>query len=191
MPHPWCLFALALTTGMRPSEYLALCWQDVDWDHGTVSVVRSLHRSEGQWHFEDTKRVRSRRVVKLQNWVVGLLGKVRRETQAATAERDCNSTLSELIFTTAVGEPINEDYLVKRHFKPILREAGLPDIRLYDLRHTAATLALTVSDLPPISVHGIIRQVSRPSLLVAAAGAVGKWETRSFAFSKLAVCWQA
>jgi integrase len=94
-PHG-CLFALALTTGMRPSEYLALCWQDVDWDHGTVSVVRSLHRSEGQWHFEDTKRVRSRRVVKLQDWVVGLLRKVRRETQAATAERDCDSTFSEL-----------------------------------------------------------------------------------------------
>ena len=143
-----CLFALALTTGMRPSEYLALCWHDIDWDHGTVSVVRSLHRSEGQWHFEDTKRVRSRRVVKLQNWVAGLLRKVKRETQAATAERDCDSTFSELIFTTALGEPINEDYLVKKHFKPILREAGLPDIRLYDLRHTAATLALTVG-IPP------------------------------------------
>ena len=146
-PHG-SIFALALTTGMRPSEYLALCWQDVDWDRGTVSVVRTLHRNEGKWHFEDTKRVRSRRVVKLQNWVVGLLGKVRSETQGATAERDYDSTFSELIFTTGFGEPINEDYLVKKHFKPILREAGLPDIRLYDLRHTSATLALTVG-VPP------------------------------------------
>jgi integrase len=44
-----CLFAVALTTGMRPSEYLALCWRDIDWDRGTISVVRTLHRNEGQW----------------------------------------------------------------------------------------------------------------------------------------------
>src|SRR6266511_4783943 len=41
-----CIFALALTTGMRPSEYLALRWQDIDWERGTVSVVRSLHKPE-------------------------------------------------------------------------------------------------------------------------------------------------
>src|SRR5436190_1517450 len=68
-----CIFALALTTGMRPSEYLALYWQDIDWEHGTVSVVRTLQRNQLQWHFADAKRVRSRRVVKLQDWVLNLL----------------------------------------------------------------------------------------------------------------------
>ena len=38
--------------------------------------------------------------------------------------------------------------LVYKHFKPILKKAGLPNIRLYDLRHTAATLALTVGVSP-------------------------------------------
>jgi integrase len=42
---------------MRPSEYLALCWRDIDWDRATISVVRTLHRNEGQWIFADTKRV--------------------------------------------------------------------------------------------------------------------------------------
>ncbi len=138
-------FAMALTTGMRPSEYLALCWQDVDWDHGTVSVVRTLQRNEGQWRFAETKRVRSRRVVKLQTWLLNLLKKMRRE---ATGEGEFDRPSPDLIFTTPRGEPITEDYLVKKHFKPILRQAGLPDIRLYDLRHTAATLALTVG-IPP------------------------------------------
>jgi integrase len=143
-PHG-CIFALALTTGMRPSEYLALCWQDIDWEHGTVSVVRTLQKNERQWRFAETKRMRSRRVVKLQTWVVNLLRKLKCET-ALKRERD--SAFSELMFATPCGQPINEDYLVKKHFKPILRQAGLPDIRLYDLRHTAATLAFTVG-IPP------------------------------------------
>ena len=54
-PHG-CLFAVALTTGMRPSEYLGLCWRDLDWDRGTVSIVRTIHKHEGQWIFADAKR---------------------------------------------------------------------------------------------------------------------------------------
>ena len=142
------IFAMALTTGMRPSEYLAICWRDIDREHGTVSVVRSLHRHEGHWLFEDTKRMRSRRVIKLQNWVLGLLVKLREETRDSTTKIEYSHAVPDLIFTTKHGEPINESYLVKKHFKPILRDAGLPDIRLYDLRHTAATLALTLG-IPP------------------------------------------
>ena len=143
-----CLFAVALTTGMRPSEYLALCWRDIDWDRGTISVVRTLHRNEGQWTFADTKRARSRRVVKLQMWVLDLLWKLKGRADEAGAA--CDSVFADLIFTTARGEPINEEYMVKKHFKPLLREAGLPNIRLYDLRHTSATLALTVGVAPKV-----------------------------------------
>ena len=46
------------------------------------------------------------------------------------------------MFKTRCGRPINSDHLA-REFKRLLREAGLPPMRLYDLRHTAATLALT------------------------------------------------
>jgi integrase len=144
------VFAIALTTGMRPSEYLALRWQDFDWEHGTVSVVRSLHRYRKQWVFEDTKRARSRRLIKLQNWLLAMLLKHREEVQANLAESGRISVISDLVFTTNQGEPINENYLVKRFFKPILREAGLPDIRLYDLRHTAATVALTLGISPKV-----------------------------------------
>jgi integrase len=141
-----CLFAVALTTGMRPSEYLALCWRDIHWDHGTVSIVRTLHRHEGRWSFADTKRARSHRVVKLQTWVMDHLRKMK--AKAEKSRPASASAFAELIFTTDRGEPINEEYLVKKHFKPLLREAGLPNIRLYDLRHTCATLALTIG-VPP------------------------------------------
>lgn len=47
-----------------------------------------------------------------------------------------------MIFRTPRGRPIHERNLVQRTFKPLLKRAGLPDLRLYDLRHTFATLAL-------------------------------------------------
>ena len=76
--HPYeALFALAMTTGMRPSEYLALTWADINLVQGTVSVSRTLEWKKGGWQFAETKRSRSRRVIKLQAWVIGLLVKYR------------------------------------------------------------------------------------------------------------------
>jgi len=71
-PHGPVL-AVALTTGMRPSEYLGLKWQDIDWARQTVSVVRSVRRLDGRWCFCDTKRSRSRRPIRLKRWIVALL----------------------------------------------------------------------------------------------------------------------
>jgi integrase len=53
-----------------------------------------------------------------------------------------DSITSDLIFRTPNGNPINKRSLSARHFRPILERAALPKIRLYDLRHTAATLAV-------------------------------------------------
>ncbi|HSS98727.1 MAG TPA: hypothetical protein VLK33_16950 [Terriglobales bacterium] len=60
------------------------------------------------------------------------------------AKAECGPENADLIFRTNSGKPIDENYLARKLFKPILSQAGLPDIRLYDLRHTAATLALTL-----------------------------------------------
>jgi integrase len=130
---------------MRPSEYLALKWQDIDWDRGTVSVVRTLERSAGGWRFAETKRARSRRIIKFQDWVLETLKNLRaRTTQRSGCSRPGSS---ELVFTSPAGRPIYSDKLAKR-FKAILRQVGLPVIRLYDLRHTSATLALAAG-VPP------------------------------------------
>ncbi len=66
------LFALALTTGMRPSEYLALRWSDIHWQDETVMVVRTLVKGSG-WSFSPTKRPSSRRQVKFETWVANRL----------------------------------------------------------------------------------------------------------------------
>ncbi len=143
--HYGTVFAIALTTGMRPSEYLALKWQDIDWDRGTVSVVRTLERAAGLWRFAETKRDRSRRIIKLQAWVLETLKDLHRRTKQSDGY--CWPAAAELVFTTPAGRPIHSDKLAKK-FKAILHQVVLPIIRLYDLRHTAATLALAAG-VPP------------------------------------------
>ncbi len=48
-----------------------------------------------------------------------------------------------LVFPNTLGGPMDYTNLMPRHFKPLLKKAGLPDIRFHDLRHTCATLLLT------------------------------------------------
>ncbi len=55
---------------------------------------------------------------------------------------DGDVAAADLIFVNSSGNPLNERNLVQRNFQVILERAKLPRIRLYDLRHTAATLAL-------------------------------------------------
>jgi integrase len=128
--HPYeALFAVAMTSGMRPSEYLALTWNDVDLSHGTVTVSHTLEWRKGGWKFADTKRSRSRRVVKLQGCVVALL-----RDRMSTEGTGCGDGL---LFRAKRGGPIRESHFVRRFFKPLLKAAELPDIRLYDLRQHA------------------------------------------------------
>lgn len=145
------LFLLALTTGLRASEYLALKWEDIDLTKGSLAVRRTLARHKGGgWSFEEVKRTRSRRTVKLPADVTQALhGHRKRQLeerlQAGESWRD-----NGLVFTTSNGEPVHERGLIKYHFKKALSEAGLPDIRLYDLRHSAATLALQAGVAPKV-----------------------------------------
>lgn len=140
------VFAVALTTAARPSEYLGLKWRDVDWERGSVSVARTLEKVGGGWRFAETKRARSRRVIKLQEWVLGLLRDLHAKTNAKPGCNVCSGT-ADLIFANPSGRPIHSDKLAKR-FKSILKQVDLPIIRLYDLRHTGATLALAAG-VPP------------------------------------------
>lgn len=140
------VFAVALTTATRPSEYLALKWQDINWERGTVSIARTIERLSGGWRFAETKRAGSRRVIKLQEWVLELLEDLHAERKAKPPGSHWPGA-SDVIFTTPSGRAIDSDKLAKR-FKSILEQAGLPLIRLYDLRHTGATLALAAG-VPP------------------------------------------
>lgn len=147
------LFSLALTTGMRPEEYLALQWKDVDLEKGTATVQRALvwNRKGGGWTFTAPKTARSRRSIPIPGSVVRALVSHKRQQSASRLKAGAAYQNHDLVFATREGTPIMPRNLLSRHFKPTLKRAKLPDtIRLYDLRHTCATLLLSANEHPKI-----------------------------------------
>jgi integrase len=136
------LYVLAITTGLRRGELLGLRWDDADLDRGTLRVGRALVREGGRYVVGETKTKRGRRRVNLTPRTVAAL-KAHRKRQLEQRVR--LASLYEdhgLIFASEKGTPLNPENLVKRSFKPLLKRAGLPEIRFHDLRHTCATLLL-------------------------------------------------
>jgi integrase len=144
------LYVLAITTGLRRGELLGLRWDDADLSEarGTLRVGRALVREGGRYILGETKTKRGRRRVNLTPRTVTAL-KAHRKRQLE--ERVRLAGLYEdhgLIFASENGTPLNPENLVKRSFKPLLKRAGLPEIRFHDLRHTCATLLLSRSVHP-------------------------------------------
>src|SRR5918995_49608 len=133
------LYIVAVHTGMRPGEMLALKWDDVDFDSETLQLKRAL--SDGE--FTAPKTARSRRRIKL---TTGSVKALRAHRKRQLEERMQRAGLWEdhgLVFPSTVGTPLCHRNVV-RSFKALLRRAGLPaTVRLYDLRHTCATLLLS------------------------------------------------
>lgn len=162
------LYVLAITTGLRRGELLALRWEDADLERGTLRVGRSLTREKGRYLMGDTKTKKGRRRVNLTPRTVTAL-KAHRKRQLE--ERVRYAGLHEdrgLIFATQTGAIVSPENLVKRSFKPLLKRAGLPEIRFHDLRHTCATTLLgrsvhskLVQELPG---HATVARPSTPTL---------------------------
>lgn len=137
------LYTVAVTTGMRLGELLALRWRDVDLDAGTAQVRASLVAERGGgFTFAEPKSARSRRQVMLTQAALAAL----RQHRVRQAEERLHAGPAwddlDLVFANEVGRPLSRANLVGRSFLPLLRRAGLPRIRFHDLRHTAATLLL-------------------------------------------------
>lgn len=147
------LFWVAVTTGMRPGEYLGLKWQDIDLDKGVVAVRRTIvaHPKGGGWDFAEPKTAQSARSIPLPPSVTKALAEHKKEQAAERLKAGPKYAGHDLVFATEKGEPINQPNLVNRHFKPILENAGLSlDYRLYDLRHSCATLLLAQGEHPKV-----------------------------------------
>ena len=136
------LYVLAITTGLRRGELLGLRWEDVDLERGRLRVGRALVREGGRHILGETKTRRGRRQINLTPGTVSAL-KAHRKKQLEGKMRLAGLHKDQgLIFASEVGTPVNPENLVKRSFKPLLKEASLPEIRFHDLRHTCATLLL-------------------------------------------------
>jgi integrase len=143
-------FVLFATTGMRRGEVVGLRWSDVDLDAAQLAVVQTLTTVGYAVVVSPPKTARSRRFVYLDAQTVAVL---RQQRQCQREERIAAGAASfaghDLVFCDPVGQPLHPDH-VTREFARAAAAAGLPRIRLHDLRHTYATLALKAGVHPKV-----------------------------------------
>jgi len=151
------LLSLALFTGLRPSEYLALRWNpDVDFERQIITVNRTIIRVKNKWIFGEPKTQKSRRMVPLVPELVNLLKSHRVRQAEERLARGPAWDDHGLVFCNEVGQPLDRSAILRHHFRPLLAKAGLDDsLRLYDLRHSCATL-LFHRDIHPKLVSEIL-----------------------------------
>ena len=136
------LYILAVHTGMRQGELLALKREDVNLNEGVIHVRHTLVRNGGRIALGEPKTKGSRRPVHLTGAAVEAL-RNHLEKQLEDIERLGDLYRDHgLVFTSEVGTLINPTNLRRRSFARLLERAGLPQIRFHDLRHTCATLLL-------------------------------------------------
>jgi integrase len=127
---------------MRPEEYLGLQWKDVDFGEATITVQRAMlfNRNGGGCTSKNRRPRKDRRTIPIPAHLVAQLNRHRAKQGAERLEAGEKYQNNDLVFATSSGSPILIRNLDRRHFKPILEKAKLPDIRLYDLRHSCQTL---------------------------------------------------
>lgn len=140
---------LALFAGLRRGELLGLRWQDVNLEQAEVSVNQTLVAVKGKLEINEPKTESSKRTISISLDTVAVL-QAHQERQNLERER-CGelSHHTGFVFTTQIGTPINPGNLA-RSYKHLVRTSGVPDIRLHDLRHTSASLAIRRGDNPKV-----------------------------------------
>jgi len=143
------LWRLLAMTGMRRGEVCGLKWEDVDLEKGRLSVRRALIPHEGAVISSEPKTARGRRQIALD---AGTVEAFKAQAQQQLADQDNAEvawTDSGYVFTRDDGQPLHPQS-VSRAFERAIAAAKLPRIRLHDLRHTHATLALHAGINPKV-----------------------------------------
>jgi integrase len=133
------LAVVALGTGMRRGELLALRWQDVNLDKGVINVERSLEQTRKGLRFKSPKSARGKRTISLAPAVVTELRahwKAQQEQRLALGLG--KSPADALVFGNYDGAPFKPDQL-SGQFARAMESAGLPHVTLHTLRHTHAS----------------------------------------------------
>lgn len=140
---------LALTTGMRRGEILALRWKNVDFENRAVRVVESLEQTKKGLRFKAPKTERTRAII-LPEYALEEL-KVWKEKQAKELkELEIEPTQETLVCAKFDGEPMWPTSVTHEFIKAIHKLPELPKVRFHDLRHSHATQLLKAGIHPKI-----------------------------------------
>ena len=167
-------------TGLRRGEALALRWEHVDLVGAEIRVRQTVGRIDGQLVFSEVKTAKSRRTVPLSPAMVSML-KQHKAFQAA--DRLAMGDAWEdhgLVFCTELGHPV-EPRNILRVVESAAAKAGLKDVGVHTLRHSAAVAWLevgvhirAVADLLGHSSIAITGDIYAHTSDDAARAAVGK-----------------
>jgi len=146
----YALFYLALFTGMRRSELLALRWSDVDLLLCQVYVTRTLHQlRDGSIVYRAPKTAKGRRMIALSPSAAVILREHRLEQETARVMLGASLTDDDLVFSQIDGKPLLPDTVTHAWIK-LVRRNGLEGVRLHDARHSHASLMLKAGTHPKI-----------------------------------------
>ena len=136
-------------TGMRRGEALGLRWSDVDLENGRLSVRRALIPTNRDVVVSEPKTAKGRRVIALDPATTEVLKEQAAGQLEEQREWDPAWSDSGLVFTAENGKALDPE-TISRWFRIAVKRAMLPPIRLHDLRHTHATLALQAGIHPKV-----------------------------------------
>jgi integrase len=154
-PHSKVLVYVLAYCGLRWGEAVGLKRKYVDTSRRTIRVEEQLTEVDHQFYFgQPLKTAAARRTVRMPAFVATLLEEhvayieaLRRDLDLPPLGRD------DLIFTTSKCRPWHRASFRLNHWLPALRAAGLTELRVHDLRHTAVAFAINLSNAHPKAVQ--------------------------------------
>jgi integrase len=141
--HPfYAAFVVVAVTGLRRGEVCALRWVEIDFTTGQIEIIQQLLQYGWEADLqEETKSLAGDRVVVGTPQVLKALARCRKQQLAQKEAKGQHWIETGLVFTTETGTPIHPSALTDA-LRQIAASVGLPPIRLHDLRHGTATMAL-------------------------------------------------
>ena len=142
------LYTLALTSGLRRGELFALSWENIDLENHTMKVASTL-LADG--NLAPPKTLNSRRVVSLTTLAVDALKRRRViQLEERLLEPSTWKNPNNFVFTNSTGNHLTPSHFSSRLFPALLERAGVKKIRFHDLRHSTASLLLSLDIHPKI-----------------------------------------
>jgi integrase len=145
----WTAYLVLATTGLRRGEALGLRWADLDLDGARASIRQTVIAVKHTALLGTPKTAKGRRTVTLESGTVTARREHRRRQAAERLQMGAGWTDTDLVFCHVDGTMLHPERFTRGFFDAV-RRLELPPIRLHDLRHGWATLALQAGVHPKV-----------------------------------------